>query len=77
MPSLPRVVIASFSPPNFWDQIQTNKGGRWETIEAGKQIDYRKQIVEHKHQSVDRSKNRKSVPRSWNHGSKNFIDDSL
>lgn len=43
---------------------------RWETIEAGKQIEYRKQIVKHKHQSVDRSKNRKSVPRSWVHASK-------
>lgn len=52
-------------------------GWRWETIEAGKQIDHGKQIVKHKHQSVDRSKNRKSVPRSWIHESKNGINDSL
>lgn len=83
MQSLPRVVIASFFPPNFWDQIQTNKGGSG--VEMGdnrgwgkkKKTDYRKQIVKHKHQSVDRSKNRKSVPRSWIHERKNGINDSL
>lgn len=79
--SLPRVGITSFLPPLIFGtkyrQPKVEVGWRWETIEVGKQIDDRKQIAKRKHQSEDRSKDRKSVPRSWIHESKTSINHSF